>query len=118
MKLAPRDSALRAKLDYRQGYNAPTTFAKMQVEDKEAQLSQALLSDNPVTDLPLAVEVDYFRLEKDKIDIDGDSPQFVSVEYFITHVERASKNVAPCIRTRRTSENTFTRSAGRKCTIE
>lgn len=66
VKLAPRDSALRAKLDYRQGYYAPTTFAKMQVEDKEAQLSQALLSDNPVTDLPLAVEVDYFRLEKDK----------------------------------------------------
>ncbi len=34
--------------------------------DKEAQLSQALLSDNPVTDMPIAVEVDYFRLEKDK----------------------------------------------------
>ncbi len=34
--------------------------------DKEAQLSQALISDNPVTDLPLAVEVDYFRIEKDK----------------------------------------------------
>ncbi len=34
--------------------------------DKEAQLSQALLSDNPVTDMPLAVEVDYFRLDKDK----------------------------------------------------
>jgi VWFA-related protein len=66
VKLAPRDSALRAKLDYRQGYYAPTTFAKMQQEDKEAQLSQALLSDNPVTDLPIAVEVDYFRLEKEK----------------------------------------------------
>ena len=38
----------------------------MQDEDKEAQLSQALMSDNPVTDLPLAVEVDYFRLEKTK----------------------------------------------------
>jgi hypothetical protein len=28
--------------------------------------TQALMSDNPVTDLPIAVEVDYFRLEKDK----------------------------------------------------
>ena len=66
IKLAPRLADLRAKLDYRQGYYGPTTFARMRDVDKEAQLSQALLSDNPVTDLPLAVEVDYFRLSKDK----------------------------------------------------
>ncbi len=66
VKLAPKDAALRAKIDYRQGYYGPTTFAHMRDVDKEAQLSQALLSDNPVTDLPIAVEVDYFRLEKDK----------------------------------------------------
>jgi len=66
VKLAPRLANLRAKLDYRQGYYGPTTFAHMRDEDKEAQLSQALLSDNPVTDLPIAVEVDYFRLAKDK----------------------------------------------------
>lgn len=66
VKLAPKDTTLKAKVEYRQGYYAPTTFAKMRDVDKEAQLSQALLSDNPVTDLPLAIEVDYFRLEKDK----------------------------------------------------
>lgn len=66
VKLAPRDTTLRAKLDYRQGYYAPTTFRKMEDSDKEAQLSQALLSDNPITDLPIAVEVDYFRLDKTK----------------------------------------------------
>jgi VWFA-related protein len=66
VKLAPRLATLRAKLDYRQGYYGPTTFAHMRDADKEAQLSQALLSDNPVTDLPIAVEVDYFRLAKDK----------------------------------------------------
>ncbi|MGA8029060.1 MAG: VWA domain-containing protein, partial [Bryobacteraceae bacterium] len=66
VKLSPRLANLRAKLDYRQGYYGPTTFAHMRDVDKEAQLSQALLSDNPVTDLPVAVEVDYFRLEKDK----------------------------------------------------
>ncbi|MBV9084150.1 MAG: VWA domain-containing protein [Acidobacteriaceae bacterium] len=82
VKLAPRDANLRAKLDYRQGYYAPTTFARMRDADKEAQLSQALLSDNPVTDLPLAVEVDYFRLEKDKyfvpisVKIPGSALQF------------------------------------------
>ncbi len=66
VKLAPKDAGLRAKLDFRQGYYGPTTFARMRDVDKEAQLSQALLSDNPVTDLPIAVEIDYFRLDKDK----------------------------------------------------
>ena len=32
--------------------------------NKEAQLQEALLSDNPVTDLQIAVEIDYFRLAK------------------------------------------------------
>jgi VWFA-related protein len=66
VKLAPRFAALKAKLDYRQGYFGPTTFAHMRDVDKDAQLQQALMSDNPVTDLPLAVEVDYFRMEKNK----------------------------------------------------
>ena len=66
VKLAPRLTSLKAKLDYRQGYFAPTTFAHMGDAEKDAQLQQALLSDNPVTDLPLALEVDYFRIAKDK----------------------------------------------------
>ncbi len=66
VKLAPSLASLKAKLDYRQGYYGPTTFGHMRDEDKEAQLSQALLSDNPITDLPMAVEVDYFRLAKGK----------------------------------------------------
>jgi len=66
VKLTPKDANLRAKLDYRQGYFGPTTFARMKDVNKEAQLAQALQSDNPVTDLPIAVEIDYFRLERDK----------------------------------------------------
>jgi VWFA-related protein len=66
VKLAPRAGDLRAKLDYRQGYYAPTTFARMTGTNKEAQLQEALQSGNPVTDLPIAVEVDYFRLAKGK----------------------------------------------------
>lgn len=66
VKLAPRLATLKAKLDYRKGYFAPTTFAHMHESDKEAQLQRALESENPVTDLPLAVEVDYFRLDKAK----------------------------------------------------
>ncbi len=66
VKLAPRRADLRAKLDYRPGYYGPATFRHMNDADKEAQLSQALISDNPVTDLPIAAEVDYFRIERDK----------------------------------------------------
>jgi VWFA-related protein len=66
VKLAPKLADLRAKLDYKQGYYAPTTFAKMSGTNKEAQLQEAMQSDNPVTDLPIAVEVDYFRLAKTK----------------------------------------------------
>ncbi len=64
VRLAPRLADLHAKLDYRQGYYGPNTFRHMSDSDKEVQLSQALISDNPVTDLPLAVEVDYFRVGK------------------------------------------------------
>ncbi len=66
VKLTSRSAHLRAKLEYRQGYYAPTTFGRMHEVDKEAQLQQALMTDNPVTDLLIAVEVDYFRLEKAK----------------------------------------------------
>jgi len=66
LKLAPRLAARKAKLDYRKGYFAPTTFARMRESDKEAQLQRALESENPVTDLPIAVEIDYFRLDKGK----------------------------------------------------
>lgn len=66
VKLAPRLVTLKAKLDYRQGYYGSTTFARMADGDKEAQLEKALIADNPVTDLPIAVEVDYFRMEKTK----------------------------------------------------
>jgi VWFA-related protein len=66
VRLAPRLAALKVKLDYRRGYYGPTTFARMKGEDKEVQLTSALESENPVTDLPIAVEIDYFRLAKGK----------------------------------------------------
>jgi VWFA-related protein len=66
VKLSSRIAALKPKLDYRQGYYGPTTFARLSNSDKESQLQTALESDNPVTDLPLAVEIDYFRMSKEK----------------------------------------------------
>jgi VWFA-related protein len=56
---------INAKLDYRSGYFAPKQFAKFNASDKEQQLQEALLLGDPITDLRLALEVDFFRLTKD-----------------------------------------------------
>ncbi len=55
-----------AKLDYRQGYFAGKQFNKFSETDKERQLAEALLLGDPITDMSLAMEVDYFRLARDR----------------------------------------------------
>src|SRR5579864_3888930 len=55
-----------AKLDYRQGYYAGKQFNKFSESDKERQLAQALVLGDPVTDMDLAMELDYFRLARDR----------------------------------------------------
>jgi VWFA-related protein len=55
---------LSADLSYRQGYFADKEFAKFTTADKERQLEEALLLDNPVTDIQIAAEVNYFQLNR------------------------------------------------------
>ncbi|HEX5228555.1 MAG TPA: VWA domain-containing protein [Bryobacteraceae bacterium] len=55
-----------AKIDYRKGYYAAKVWGKMNSSDKERQLEDALTLDDPFTDLPLALEVDYFQTGRDK----------------------------------------------------
>ena len=55
-----------AKLDYRQGYYAGKQFNKFSESDKERQLAEALMLGDPVTDMDLAMELDYFRLGRDR----------------------------------------------------
>jgi VWFA-related protein len=55
-----------AKLDYRQGYFAGKQFNKFSDSDKERQLAEALMLGDPVTDMSLALELDYFRLARDR----------------------------------------------------
>ncbi len=57
---------LQAKLDYRSGYFAPKDFSRFTESDKEQQLEEALALGDPITDLPLALEVNYFRLAADR----------------------------------------------------
>jgi VWFA-related protein len=53
---------LVAKLDFRQGYYANKVWGKFNGADKEMALQQALSAADPATDLPLALEVDWFRI--------------------------------------------------------
>jgi VWFA-related protein len=53
-----------AKLDYRQGYFAGKEFGKFNATDKERQLEEALMLGDPITDLTIAMEVNYFQLNK------------------------------------------------------
>jgi len=53
-----------AKLDYRQGYFAGKTFNKFTASDKERQLEDALMLGDPITDLTIAMELNYFQLNR------------------------------------------------------
>ena len=55
-----------AKLDYRSGYFAAKEFKQFNSSDRERQLQEALLLGDPVTDLAIALEVDYFRMARDR----------------------------------------------------
>jgi len=55
---------LSAKLDYRQGYYAEKEFSKFSATDRERQLEDALMLPDPMTELTIAMEVDYFQLNR------------------------------------------------------
>ena len=53
-----------AKLEYRQGYFADKVFSKFNDVDRERQLEDALMLEDPITDLTIAMEIDYFQLNR------------------------------------------------------
>jgi len=53
-----------AKLEYRQGYYAGKEFGKFTVADKERQLEDALMLEDPITELTVAMEINYFQLNR------------------------------------------------------
>ena len=57
---------LSAKLDYRTGYFASKEFKKFDASDRERQLQEALMLGDPMTDLSIALETDYFRQASDR----------------------------------------------------
>ncbi len=60
-KIKVETTALKAKLEYRPGYYADKVWAKLNDAEREKQLVDALQLGNPVTDLPMAVQLLYFR---------------------------------------------------------
>ena len=72
IKISLADAGL--KLDYRQGYYAGKEFKKFTTVDKERQLIDALMLGDPITELTIAMEVNYFQLN--------------SAEYFVPVVAK------------------------------
>ena len=58
------NGGLPADLDYRQGYYAGKQFSKFTAADKERQLEEALMLGDPITELTIALEVNYFQLNR------------------------------------------------------
>jgi len=55
-----------AHLDYRAGYFASKEFKQFTAADRESRLQEALLLGDPITDLSLQLELNYFRLAQDR----------------------------------------------------
>jgi VWFA-related protein len=53
-----------ANLSYREAYYADKEFSKFTSSDKERQLEEALMLDNPITELTIAMELNYFQLNR------------------------------------------------------
>src|SRR5450432_297756 len=65
IKLTVANTAV-SKLDFRPGYFAGKNFKQFTSSDKERQLQEALMLGDPMTDLSVALEVDYFSLARDR----------------------------------------------------
>jgi VWFA-related protein len=55
---------LSAELSYRPGYYGAKDFSRFNAVDKERQLEEALKLEDPITDIPMAMEVNYFQLNQ------------------------------------------------------
>ena len=56
-----------AHIRYRNGYYAPRDFQHLEKEDRDHQLADAMRSENPEVDLPIAVETAMFRLNDQQV---------------------------------------------------
>jgi hypothetical protein len=64
VRITLRDGAVSAHLTYREAYYADKAFSQFTAADKERQLEEALMLGNPITDLTIAMELNYFQINK------------------------------------------------------
>ena len=51
-----------ARLEHRPGYYADKDWHRMNAADKAQQLTEAISAGDPITEIPLALQLDYFRI--------------------------------------------------------
>ena len=54
--------SLDADVAYRPGYYGAKEFSRFNAADKERQLEEALKLEDPITDIPMAMEINYFQV--------------------------------------------------------
>ena len=64
VKLAQSATTVNAEVSAPKGYYGDKEFAKFTEADKERQLEDALMLDNPVTEITIALELNYFQLNR------------------------------------------------------
>jgi VWFA-related protein len=58
------NSERQADLAFRQGYYADKEWARQNGVERERQLEEALMLENPITDITMAMELNYFQLNR------------------------------------------------------
>jgi hypothetical protein len=98
---------LAASLEYRKGFFASKVFSNMTAADRERQLEEALSLGDPMTDIGVALEVDYFRVEGNRyfvpvsVKIPGSAievPEGGTRLDFIAQVKNATGAIAATVR--------------------
>jgi VWFA-related protein len=64
VKVVVNPPVTEATLDYRQGYFGDKEWGKYTTADKERQLEDALMQGDPWTEITVAMEINYFQLNK------------------------------------------------------
>ena len=58
------NGGIAANLDFRQGYFSNKQFSKFTTADKERQLEDALMLGDPITELTISMELNFFQLNR------------------------------------------------------
>ncbi|MDP9049134.1 MAG: VWA domain-containing protein, partial [Acidobacteriota bacterium] len=64
VKVSLNPPTVEANLDYRQGYYGDKEWGKFSLADRDRQLEDALMQGDPWTEITIAMEINYFQLNK------------------------------------------------------